>query len=220
MFSKILFISTLTLTLTTATPLEKIAPTPTKEITNLIDTAKPCAFPIKASHKLTDNFKYGCFCGKEYPKLDSNRTKDFKKLTKSERYHEILTLYSTKPFDDIDKTCQQHDICYLYYGRKAKVCNDVIYDRLSNLADAFGDETNQTLHNEQCSNLSSDMASVFKTFFAMADDEDSIFDFGMLMMNTGIIAGNKALQESVDIVINSKERYPKEDTKCLLNNNL
>ena len=215
MFYKILLTSTLFLTLTNADSFQQLAPTPTEQINKIIDTAQPCSFPIKASHKLTDNFKYGCFCGKEYPKLDSNRTEDFKKLTKDERYHEILKLYSIKPFDDIDKTCQEHDICYLYYGKKAKVCNDAIYDNLSNLSDVF--KINQTLEDEQCSNLSLDMASVFKTFFAMADDEDSIFDIGMLMVTTGMIAGNKAMQESVDIVTRSEERYPKRGQQCLLN---
>jgi len=216
MFYKILLTSTLLLTLINADSFQKLTPPLTKEITQIINNAHVCTFPLKASHKLTDNFKYGCFCGKEYPKLDSNKTDDFKKLTQNERQDEILKLYSIKPFDDIDKSCQQHDICYLYYGKKAKVCNDAIYDDLSELADLF--KINQTLKDEQCSNLSTDMASVFKTFFAMADDEDSIFDFGMLMVNTGIIAGSKVMQESVDIMTKSEERYPRRGQQCLLNN--
>lgn len=213
MFYKIVLFITFFSTLISAETLLKVTPTATKIILETQKKANLCSNPSVANEKLTDNFKYGCFCGKDYPELENNTTDDFRKLSKDERRDEMLHLYSIKPYDDIDALCQEHDICYLYYGKKAKVCNDTIYEKLYSLAKTFN-ESNQTLHNEQCYNLATDMASVFKTLFALSDDEDTIFDFGMALFNTGVTVTNKGMQESMDTMTDHDARYPQAHTQC------
>ena len=216
MFYKTLLIFTLILTLAHADNFKRVNPNPDDTMLENQKNAKPCSSPIEANEELSEDFKYGCFCGKKYPKIDDNSTEDFRELSKEKRVELIEKFYAVEPYDDIDAICMQHDICYLYKGKKAKVCNDTIYDELYDIAEEF-DDANKTLENEQCRNLSVDMASVFKTFFAMADDEDSIFDFGMSMISTGITVANKGLQESVDTFSDNEDRYPKNGHKCLIN---
>jgi chaperonin cofactor prefoldin len=106
----------------------------------------------------------------------------------------------------------------LYQGKKAKACNNAIYDELYLLINKF-EEANQTLENKQCQNLSSDIASVFKTIFTTADDENSIFQLGALLFNTSLTVARKTLEESVDTIIEQGARYPQKDKKCLVPKN-
>ena len=215
MLYKILFITLFTLIFSHADNFKRINPDPTESMLQKQKDAHPCPSPIEANEELTEDFKYGCFCGKEYPKLESNSTNDFRKLSKKERLIQIEHLYSIEPYDDIDAICQQHDICFLYKGKKAKVCNDGIYDELYAIAKKF-EEQNQTKENEQCKNLAVDMASAFKTLFTLADDEDTIFDFGAAMFNTGITVATKTVQESVDTLSDDGDRYPKDGYRCTI----
>ena len=84
------------------------------------------------------------------------------------------------------------------------------------LEDEFRKKKSKENHYEQCSNLASDMGSVFHTIFAPSDDDDSLLDFGMLMINGAVTAVNKGFQESLDILTKEEERYPPEGIKCNL----
>ena len=57
---------------------------------------------------------------------------------------------------------------------------------------------------------------MFHTIFSPSDDEDTMFDFGMLMVNGAITASNKVLQESADTISDNAPRYPAIHQKCLL----
>jgi len=214
MFNKALFTITLTLSLLTATTFKDITPNPTDKMLENQRNAKLCSSPVVANEEIREDFKYGCFCGSNYPNIDKNSTKDFRKLTYEQRIKTIESYYKIKPYDDIDTVCQQHDICYLYQGKKAKICNNLIYDDLHLLVDSFK-EKNDKIENKQCQYLSYDIASVFKTIFTPVDDEVGMFDFGMRMFTTTITVANKTFEESVDTIIEQGPRYPKENHKCL-----
>jgi hypothetical protein len=214
MYLKILLILPLFFSLLVAETFEKINPAPTKKMIEIQKQAKACSQPITANEKVSKNFKYGCFCGKNYPKTYNTTSQDFRKLSQKQRKEIIESYFSLEPYDDIDAVCKQHDLCYLYQGKKAKICNNAIYDELHLLVDKFKTAEN-TPKNKQCKNLSSDIASVFKTIFAPADDEDNLFEIGMLFFNTSITIANKTLEESIDTIIDQGERYPKKDQKCL-----
>jgi len=178
--------------------------------------ATPCEHPAVASDDLNQKFRYGCFCGEEYPSLQHPSKKSYKELNLKERNELIVEYQKIDAYDDIDAVCKAHDICYLKHGREAKVCNDRIYNQLNRMEEAFSRESEDNITKEQCKNLAFDIASVFHTIFSPSDDEDTFFDFGMLMVNGAITAGNKVLQESVDTFDDTESRYPKKDTKCNL----
>ena len=216
MFYKALLTLSLIYTSSYAHTFEELNPNPSTTMLENQNNAHSCESPIDANEGLTTEFKYGCFCGKNYPDISNKVTEDFRDLGQEKRVELIEQYYSVKPYDDIDAICMQHDICYLYKGKKAKVCNDTIYDEFYAIAKKF-DDANESLENEQCRNLTTDMASVFKTFFTMADDEDSIFDYGAAFFTTGISVANKTFQESIDTISNSEDRYPQSGHKCLIN---
>lgn len=173
-----------------------------------------CTNPIVASDDLNKKFRYGCFCGEGYPKIQDESTSDYKKLNKSQR-EKIIAKYShIEAYDDIDKACKEHDICFIKHGKKAKVCNDKIVTELTKIRKEFNRYEDDNLTNKQCSNLAFDISSVFNTIFSPSDDEDSIFDFGMLMFNGVITATNRIGQEAMDTVSNHPPRYPSKGVKC------
>ena len=213
---KFLLILTLTFSLLNAETFKEINPAPSKKMLENQVSAQNCSFPMVANEDISKSFKYGCFCGKNYPKIYNTTTQDVRNLDKKQRVDIIESYFSVKPYDEIDAVCKQHDLCYLYQGRKAKICNDTIYDELHILIDQFKDD-NQTIENKQCQNLSDDIASVFKTIFASSDDKENIFEFGMLMFNTSLTIASKTLEESIDTVIEQGKRYPEKGTKCNTN---
>ena len=215
MYFKILIILALTFSSLYSTVFEKINPPPTEIMLKNQLKANSCSAPIAANEELSEDFKYGCFCGKEYPKVYNTSTQDFKKLDKKQRLELIESYFLVKPYDDIDAVCKQHDLCYLYQGKQAKSCNNAIYNDLHNLVKKFK-KLNQTVENKQCQNLSLDIASVFKTIFASADDT-SIFDMGSLMYHTAVSLASKTLEESVDTILDQGKLYPNKNYKCLIN---
>lgn len=174
-----------------------------------------CSQPEMASDNLINKFKYGCFCGKNYPNIKHPSKKNYTKLNRIQR-QELIALYQQiEAYDDIDKACKAHDICYISHGNKAKICNDSISKTLYNIEKKF-DTTNKETH-KQCKNLAYDISSVFNTIFSPAQEDDGIFDLGKLLMNGAVTVANKMLQETVD-TLNPGEitRYPLANQKCLL----
>ncbi len=214
MFYRILILFMVSFSAIFANSFEKINPAPTTKMVQNQAKAKICPNPLPADEKLSEEFKYGCFCGKNYPDIKDENEEDFRKLTKAQRVKLIEQYYLIKPYDAIDAICQQHDICYLYQGKRAKVCNDAIYHDLEALATKF--RVNGTIKKEeQCSYLASDIASVFTTIFASAEDEDNIFEIGALFFNTGITLAHKTFEESLDTVMKKQKRYPPKEERCL-----
>jgi len=174
---------------------------------------KSCDYPAVATDDFGKKFRYGCFCGENYPNIQHPSKKGYRDLNLTEKQELIAQYKAIAPYDDIDKVCQEHDICFIILGRKAKSCNDTIYNQLNLLKDKFRKKESKDNHYEQCANLVSDMRSVFHTIFAPSDD-DSLFDLGILMINGTITAINKGFQESLDILTQEGERYPPTNVKC------
>ena len=174
----------------------------------------PCQSPATASEDLTKSFRYGCFCGEDYPNIKHPSKKNYQELNSTQR-EELIELYEAiEPFDDIDETCKKHDICFIKHGKRAKVCNDTIYNNLNNLKEAFSTQNGDFDKNMQCVNLVDDIASVFHTIFTPPDDEDSYFEKSILVMNGAITTASKVLQVSIDLLSDADERYPSKGEKC------
>lgn len=137
LFRKLLFIVTILTPSLYAESFQQVNPAPTKTMQENIKNAQPCPNPAPATENISGEFKYGCFCGKNYPIIADNEPKAYKKLDKQERLEMIEEYYKVKPYDDIDAVCQQHDICYFYKGKNAKSCNEAIHHELRSLVDAF-----------------------------------------------------------------------------------
>lgn len=180
--------------------------------------ADSCPHPAVASDNINKKFRYGCFCGKNYPNIEHPSKKSYRELNKTQRKELIATYQKIDSYDDIDEVCKEHDICYIIHGKEAKVCNDKLYNQLTIIQNKFDAKSDDNITNKQCKNLAYDIASIFYTIFSPADDEDTLFDFGMLMFNGAVTAGNKILQESVDTINrDNKPRYPLSGERCNLN---
>jgi len=170
-----------------------------------------CSDPAVASADLNRPFRYGCFCGEEYPNI---APKNYHDLNRSQRQLLIAKYRIISPYDDIDKLCQAHDICYIQEGRHAKSCDQKLYKDLNDLEAKFQAQATPTA--QQCQNLVNDIGSVFNTIFAPSDDDDTPFDLGALMLNGAITASNKMLQESADTLSDANlSAYPPKGVKCL-----
>jgi hypothetical protein len=177
--------------------------------------ASSCSQPAVAYDSFSTHFRYGCFCGRDYPNIEHTSKKSYKHLNLAQRQELITQYQQIDAYDDIDQLCKEHDICYISEGKEAKVCNATIYTKLRKIEKKFRDVEESNSSTEQCKNLAYDIGSVFHTIFSPADDENSFFDMGMLMLNGVITTMNKMFQESVDIIDN-EPRYPSEKQKCLL----
>lgn len=195
---------------------KNVNPKPTATMLENIKKAQTCANPVPASEVISEDFKYGCFCGKKYPMIEGNQTKLYKKMDKKARLKVIEDYYKIKPYDDIDAICQQHDICYFYQGKNAKVCNEAIYDDFKVLIKHFQRKDN-IKENKQCQKLAYDMRSVFKTIFTSAEDEESPLELGTLLFNTTLTVANKTFEESLDTLIDIGPLYPPQGHRCLSN---
>ena len=175
---------------------------------------KSCDYPAVATDDFGKKFRYGCFCGENYPNIQHPSKKNYRDLNITQKQELISQYKAIAPYDDIDKVCQEHDICFIILGRKAESCNDTIYSELNSLEDKFHQKESKENYYEQCANLANDMASVFHTIFAPSDDDDTLFDMGILMINGAVTAFNKAFQESLDILTKEEDRYPPAGVKC------
>jgi hypothetical protein len=179
---------------------------------NMIDnqaTAQICNAPAVAKRKLQKNFNYGCFCGKDYPKIKHPSKKIYQKLNLTQREELIAQYYTVKPYDTIDNACMQHDICYISKGTDAQTCNDALYKNLKDIKRAFKRKAKgkrSTSQEKRCKNLSSDMSAVLKTIFTAGTDT-SLPRIGALTFNTPLIIGSK---------IFTRTPYPRKDEPCLL----
>ena len=185
----------------------ELNPEPTKAMLLSEANATVCSSPSFPTTKFTKTFAYGCFCGQNYPALEHPSKKHYTDMNQTQREELIVQYYAVKPYDDIDAVCLQHDICYLYKGEEAQVCNDSIYSSLRDLEKTFKSNYRDNKRNKKqrrCKNLSSDMASVFKTIFTVTENT-SLARKGAFTINTPITLISKLFRNS---------SYPKENEIC------
>lgn len=75
----------------------------------------PCKTPRVGRRLDGSNFKYGCFCGANHPKIDrSEVTSPPSNAIAVERISRRIL--SVRPVDKLDSFCQRHDLCLLEFG--------------------------------------------------------------------------------------------------------
>ena len=103
-------------------------------IQSAIESARPCARPALATTTLGRDFRYGCFCGRDYPRIkiaSGGWAKDYRSIPAKERRARVLDLYRIRPIDTVDLACRNHDICMLDSGSRSERCDRDFGDHLA-----------------------------------------------------------------------------------------
>ncbi len=216
-YLSIFMLFTLLITDLHADKFDKLTPPPTQEMKKNQKNAQVCKNPAIAEDKFDASFRYGCFCGKGYPNLQHSSKKSYRYLDTKQKNELIAQYYSIKPYDSIDASCMQHDICYIYKGREDQRCNDALYARLRKIEDNFENQKNERKRNSlerRCKILASDISSIFRTVFGTGENV-SIIRFGMLAATTPLTLASKTLQKTSRDMHDGGE-YPKRGEKCIV----
>lgn len=106
----------------------------TREIERAIDGSRECRAPALARKSRGADFRYGCFCGSDHPRIaipDGGWARDYRAISAEQRREQVLDLYRVRPVDSIDLACRNHDICMLHKGSRAERCDRDFQDHLS-----------------------------------------------------------------------------------------
>jgi len=208
-YTLLLIAFTLTFTHLQANSFENLSLPITQKMEKNKKEAMVCGNPAIAPKKLRKEFRYGCFCGKDYPNIQHPSGKAYLSLNHNEKEELIANYYSIKPYDTIDETCMRHDICYISQGTQTQTCNDAFYVELKKIKKAFKHSVikkHRHSNERRCQNLASDMASVFKTLFTIGEDT-SLTRMGAFTANTPI---------TISLRLFNRSHYPRKGEKCLL----
>ncbi len=90
-----------------------------------LETSVECRHPevAKLNPKDLADFRYGCFCGQNYPDINRNQNETNEELIA--RYYEI------KPIDDVDRACRDHDVCWIMNGEGNADCDHELIHQLT-----------------------------------------------------------------------------------------
>ena len=172
------------------------------------DNVTVCESPSVALNKFSKNFRYGCFCGANYPAMEHASNKSYKDLNSTQSKELVATYNKVKAYDDIDEACKQHDICYIENKKNSQTCNDTLYSSLKQLKRTFrSQEQRSDPKQKRCRVLASDMSAVFKTIFTQGDGL-SIPRLSVFSMNTPMVMLQKGI---------TKSKYPLFGETCLVN---
>ncbi len=214
LFSLLFFINTLH----SDNPFNDLNPPMTEEMKANQKKAHPCKNPAIAEEKFDKSFRYGCFCGENYPDIKDPSLKPPEYLTYSKRKRLIARYYKIEPYDTIDEACRQHDICYIYNGTDNQACNDAFYRRLRQIYDAY-DATPEGKKSGtkawRCKMLASDLSAIFKTIFTAGDDI-SASRFSIFAMITPFSIATKMVQKTA-LSVAERSGYPLPFEKCDIN---
>jgi len=190
------------------------SPTPQMQLN--IKSAKSCSNPAPAKENLDSDFRYGCFCGKNYPNITSDTGKSYRVLDRDEREKLVEKYYKIKPIDTIDEMCMKHDLCYIYTGREDPICNDIMFDELKKISSYFFEAAKKEGRKSKamrCERLSYDIARVFKTVFTSRENL-SMTRMGIFMMiNTPITVMSKSVQSGAR-GFSDDTQYPLPAQRC------
>ena len=195
----------------------KLNPTMTKKMQTNQHNATLCSHPALAQESFDDTFRYGCFCGKNYPALEHPSKKPYQLLDLQERGELIALYYQIKPYDSIDEACMKHDICYIYKGKEAQACNDALQKSLEKIENYFSKlpaAQKRDSTPRRCETLASDMGAAFRTIFTTGDDI-SASRFGMFALSTPITMASKTLQQTAR-AFQDGSNYPLMHEKCIV----
>lgn len=212
---KIFFVITLCFVTLFGEQFSDILPPPTPIMIKNQYNAKECANPANANKRYESSFRYGCFCGEDYPDIKHSSLQDYKKLTTKQREELIEEYFKIKPYDAIDTACMNHDICFIYQAKEDQACNDALYmqlKKIENLYRADLKSRNYDTKEKRCQILASDMSSVFKTVFGAGDNisDSELFIFGM----TTPFSFSAKMFQKMGQSMTSSDDYPLEGERC------
>ncbi len=148
----------------------KLRPAQDASVLNALASAAECANPAVARVKFSDDFKYGCFCGKGYPVVTSSAT--------GESGATLITKYlAIRPVDSIDEACRDHDVCWLLRGTGDGMCNEEFWSRLDYIGRELKKNRPVDSPEWRCDILASDMASVFLSVFVDDKWDEGVAQF-------------------------------------------
>jgi hypothetical protein len=135
-----------------------------------------CPPPEVAVRKLSRNFKYGRFCGANFPTLRHQSNKDLEELTEAEKLELAENYYQIHSIDDLDTACREHDVCWLLNSENEQSCNDELRNRMKAMRDGFEkqvsfSDTDTDTPQFRCANLSIDIS--LSTHLMQSDSENS-----------------------------------------------
>lgn len=200
--------------------IEDVTPPLTPLLKSSLSSAVECKSPVTAKVRLNpSSFRYGCFCGVGYPIVSHPSGKSKNELTLKERDELIAEYYKIKPVDDIDKACQNHDVCLIYKGRYDQDCNDTLLQELDLITDAM-DTRRGYLNTDslewRCEILSNDMSAFFHTIFTQGQSDSLGRQFGEVLarlINTPILLTVVGITRPL---IWANKPYPLKGEKCIV----
>ena len=169
----------------TSLPPEQVAPFETTALLEARARAEPCATPAQANFSDGKNFRYGCFCGKNYPQLVPETSEQLAVTPSSQLDSLVARYYAIKPYDDLDAACQAHDVCYVLSHGPRRACDERFSSRTQQLWHDFNQEVLQRLRNpssepyvnpmaRRCNNLA--MHLTLATYFFEGKSDDSAYE--------------------------------------------
>ena len=213
--SLVLSLSILTGTLFAEDSFEALNPPMSEREKVLAQKANLCQNPAEAEEKFDKTFRYGCFCGENYPDIKDPSLKPPEYLTYTQRKKLIEKYYTIRPYDTIDAVCRKHDICYIYNAGEEQACDDAFYKELRKIYDAY-DKTKEGAKPGtkawRCKILASDMSAIFKTIFT-AKEDISTSRFAIFSLMTPFTIANKIVQKSA-LSMSDRSGYPLPFEKC------
>lgn len=151
-----------------------------------------------------EEWRYGYFCGEGHPELDRPE------LDKEQR---IALYVQLEPHDDLDRTCQGHDICWIAHGHGNGTCNREFQKSLDYLYDKFRRYKEYEKH---CEYFTQQMHTVFSTFFVENNEEDPISDATDKIFRTGFTPALAGLTGLMIFLNGLTSESIKDDINCSL----
>ena len=208
-------------------PGSKLDPFLLAQIKDAINNSQKCGAPVAGRVNLSPSFRYGCFCGREWPKPTRlEKEKKFDSMSLPEKAEVLKYYFKIRPIDDIDLACRDHDVCYLINGDYNADCNKALMNQMKFIHDVMDgiSQSNSQRNNIpltktkewRCKILAHDIYGVYLTIFATNNTDDPVNDYSLDVVRGAftpvVVAAAAAFRSSIW----SSDPYPHEDERCIL----
>jgi len=145
-------------------------------------------------------WKYGYYCGENYPPAPAKPMS---------REALVATYYQTEPYDDIDKACRDHDVCWIYFGDSDGQCNEQLYENIYYINKAFMYWDGSP----RCQSVTGDITAAFISIFVPDRYQNKAIEAGQ---KAGKITSLLLLLPGafIQMSLNHVNGYPSEGEKC------
>lgn len=161
------------------------------------------------------NFKYGRFCGANYPGLTHASGKDTCTLSETELLELARDYYRIRPIDDIDAACQNHDVCWLLNPNDKYQCNKNFkktLDELRNKWERHAPQYTNTTQN-RCASLAMDMSYAS---FLMENTSSNTTEEAGLLLGKVVTAPFDVAYGGLFFLENLFDSYPLTNEVCIV----